>query len=141
MATDKKMAALPSVAHAAGTPSRSEAQLVGGKGRATMRSVALDLGGRITFCEVASGEVVGRKTVKAFDHLEDVLGPRTPKARVAIEACRFHDESRSLTIGSSIIRHVIADASERPFGCARQDRTPAGEPGRSSFWLRPCNGP
>ena len=44
-----------------------------------MRSVALDLGGRITFCEVASGEVVGRKTVKAFDRLEDVLGPGRPR--------------------------------------------------------------
>lgn len=89
MATaDTKMADLPPVADAAGTPTRSEAQLVGGKGRPTMRSVALDLGGKITFCEVAGGKVIARKTVKAFDQLEDVLGPRTPKARVAIEACR-----------------------------------------------------
>jgi transposase len=53
-----------------------------------MRSVALDLGNKITFCEVDGGKVVGRKTVKAFEHLMDVLGPQTPPARVAFEACR-----------------------------------------------------
>lgn len=53
-----------------------------------MRSVALDLGGKITFCEVANGKVVERKTVQRLDDLMGVLGPRTGKARVAIEACR-----------------------------------------------------
>ncbi len=53
-----------------------------------MRSVALDLGNKITFCEVAGGKVIARKTVKSLEHLLDVLGPRTPKARVALEACR-----------------------------------------------------
>lgn len=53
-----------------------------------MRSVALDLGGKITFCEVSDGEVVVRKTVKAFEDLRGVLGPQTPQARVAFEACR-----------------------------------------------------
>jgi transposase len=86
--TETKMADLPLVADAASTPTRSEAQSNGGNGRSTMRSVALDLGGKITFCEVASEKVVGRKTVTSFDHLMGVLGPRTPKARVAIEACR-----------------------------------------------------
>jgi transposase len=53
-----------------------------------MRSVALDLGGKITFCEVLGGKVVGRKTVKALEELRGVLGPQTPPARVAFEACR-----------------------------------------------------
>jgi transposase len=53
-----------------------------------MRSVALDLGSKITFCEIAGGCVVTRKTVKAFEHLVSLLGPRSAKARVAFEACR-----------------------------------------------------
>lgn len=53
-----------------------------------MRGVALDLGGKITFCEVADGEVQRRATASSFEGLKSVLGPRTPAARVAIEACR-----------------------------------------------------
>ncbi|HLB36055.1 MAG TPA: IS110 family transposase [Gemmatimonadales bacterium] len=53
-----------------------------------MRTVALDLGNRISFCEVAQGSVIKRTTVDALEGLLPLLGPRTPKARVAIEACR-----------------------------------------------------
>lgn len=53
-----------------------------------MRSVALDWGSRIFFCEVSGGQVVGRATAKSIYELEPVLGPNTPKARVAIECCR-----------------------------------------------------
>jgi transposase len=61
-----------------------------------MRSVALDLGQKITFCEVSGGTVVRRATVNSFEALERQLGPRTPAARVAIEACRevWHVERR-----------------------------------------------
>ena len=54
-----------------------------------MRSVALDLGAKkIAYCEVAGGRVVERRTVRTLDELLVLLGPNTPKARVAIEACR-----------------------------------------------------
>jgi transposase len=53
-----------------------------------MRSVALDLGGKITFCEVAKGKVVARRVVKSLESLMDLLGPQTARAQVAIEACR-----------------------------------------------------
>lgn len=62
-----------------------------------MRNVALDLAVRkIAFCEVQGGKVVARRTVTRLEALEDLLGPGTPPARVAIEACReawhVHDE-------------------------------------------------
>jgi hypothetical protein len=54
-----------------------------------MRSVALDLGVRETsFCEVSHGLVIARRTVGELKSLEDVLGPGTKRARVAIEARR-----------------------------------------------------
>ena len=54
-----------------------------------MKSVGLDLGAKkISFCEVNGGGVVTRRTVGSLAELEDVLGPKTPPARVAIEACR-----------------------------------------------------
>ena len=54
-----------------------------------MRSVALDLGAHeISYCEVAQGQVVQRRTVKSIHALDDLLGPSSPPARVAIEACR-----------------------------------------------------
>jgi transposase len=62
-----------------------------------MRSVGLDLGAKkISFCEVQNERVVERRTVGSLSELEDVLGPTTPRARIAIEACReawhVHDE-------------------------------------------------
>ncbi|WP_438025846.1 IS110 family transposase [Sorangium sp. So ce233] len=64
-----------------------------------MRSVALDLGvHEISFCEVAGGAVVLRRTVRSLDSLQDLLGPSSSPARVAIEACReawaVHDKLR-----------------------------------------------
>jgi transposase len=54
-----------------------------------MRSVGLDLGVRhIAVCEVVQGEVVARATVHSLKGLEERLGPGTPKAQVAFEACR-----------------------------------------------------
>jgi transposase len=53
-----------------------------------MRSVALDLGRKISFCEVANGEVKSRGTARSIDELERQLGPGSLTARVAFEACR-----------------------------------------------------
>jgi transposase len=54
-----------------------------------MRNVALDLGTKkIAYCEVTDGKVVARATVAGVAGLEPLLGPKTPPARVAIEACR-----------------------------------------------------
>jgi hypothetical protein len=54
-----------------------------------MRSVALDLGVKETsFCEISHGLVVARRTVGELKSLEDLLGPASKRARVAIEACR-----------------------------------------------------
>jgi transposase len=59
------------------------------QGRSTVRTVALDLGAKKTaYCEVKDGNVVHRQTAKHLRYLKDVLGPNTPKARVAFEACR-----------------------------------------------------
>lgn len=54
-----------------------------------MRSVALDLGARkIAYCEVNDDGSLVRRTVHKLDSLLDVLGPGSPRAQVAIEACR-----------------------------------------------------
>ena len=53
-----------------------------------MRNVALDLGNRISYCEVAGGKVIKRATVESLGELMSLLGPQTKEARVAIEACR-----------------------------------------------------
>lgn len=82
----KKVVLLPA-ANATGTPARSKTQRVGDM-EDDMRCVALDLGSRISFCEVSDGAVVGRATVSSFQGLRKWLGPNTPKARVAIEACQ-----------------------------------------------------
>lgn len=54
-----------------------------------MRTIALDLGARkICYSEVEAGEETRRRTVRRLGELEPLLGPDTPPARVAIEACR-----------------------------------------------------
>lgn len=54
-----------------------------------MRSVGLDLGARhIAFCEVIQGVVTRKCSVRRFSELEPLLGPATPRAKVAFEACR-----------------------------------------------------
>jgi len=87
MKTQKKKVVLLPEAHASGTPARSETQSVG-EMEDDMRNVALDLGNRISFCEVSDGVVVARATVGEFGSLLRWLGPTTGKARVAIESCR-----------------------------------------------------
>jgi transposase len=62
-----------------------------------MRSIGLDLGAKtISFCEVKDGQVIARATATSLAGLEALLGANTPKARIAIEACReawhIHDE-------------------------------------------------
>jgi transposase len=52
-----------------------------------MRTVALDLGKRITYCEVREQKVIRRKTVRNLGELEDLLGLDTEPANVAVEAC------------------------------------------------------
>lgn len=80
---------LPSVPFRADASARSKAQEMEAQGRSTMRTVALDLGARkIAYCEVKDQKVVQRQTAKHLRYLKDVLGPNTPKARVAFEACR-----------------------------------------------------
>jgi hypothetical protein len=57
-----------------------------------MRRVALDLGVKETsFCEISRGLVIARRTVGELNHLEDVLGPGSRRAMVAIEAWYVHD--------------------------------------------------
>lgn len=60
-----------------------------GLGKVAVRNIALDLGTRKNFCSVAKdGTVVDRKTAGSLRGLRSVLGPDTPAARVAVEACR-----------------------------------------------------
>ena len=71
-----------------------------------MRSVALDLGARkIAYCEVADGRVVERRTVTALSRLEDLLGPDTGSARIAIEACReaWHVRDQLMEWGHEVL--------------------------------------
>ncbi len=70
-------------------PARSEAQFSGTQEDSAMRTVALDLGARqIAYCEIAAGKVLARGTVRSMAGLKDLLGPNTPRAKVAFEACR-----------------------------------------------------
>ncbi|MGO9834119.1 MAG: IS110 family transposase, partial [Polyangiaceae bacterium] len=94
---------LPPAAETAGAPACSEAQVVarrlGAQGRSVVRNVGLDLGARhIAYCEVADGQVVERATFRSLAELERKVGPGTPDARVAFEACRegwhVHDTLR-----------------------------------------------
>jgi transposase len=53
-----------------------------------MRIVALDLGTKISYCEVKDAQVVERATETSLAGLERLLGPNTLPAKVAFEACR-----------------------------------------------------
>jgi transposase len=61
-----------------------------------MRTVALDLGSKISYCEVKDGQVVERATETSLSGLARLLGPNTLPAKVAFEACReawaVHDQ-------------------------------------------------
>jgi transposase len=65
-----------------------------------MRRVGLDLGVRhIAYCEVKDGKVIDRATVRSFSQLASRIGPESPAAHVAFEACRegwhVHDKLKS----------------------------------------------
>lgn len=54
-----------------------------------MRTVALDLGARrVDFCEITEGGVIERAVLGGLSQLQTRLGPASPPARVAFEACR-----------------------------------------------------
>lgn len=54
-----------------------------------MRSVGLDLGKKeVSYCEVSADKVIVRRTARSLDDLDDLLGPTSSPATVAIEACR-----------------------------------------------------
>lgn len=53
-----------------------------------MRNVALDLGKRISYCEVAEGQVIKRAVSDSLEDLGRLLGRGTLPAMVAVEACR-----------------------------------------------------
>jgi transposase len=60
------------------------------------RIVGLDLGGKISYCEIKEGQVIERATVVGLAGLARLLGPNTPFAKVTFEACRdawaVHDQ-------------------------------------------------
>lgn len=86
---EKVVTDLPPDSEAPEAPKRSTTEQRGAKGRSVMRSVGIDLGAnKNCFCEVSGGEVIDRTTVRSIESLKDRLGPDTPQARVAIEACR-----------------------------------------------------
>ena len=62
------------------------------------RIVGLDLGEKISYCEIQGEEVVERATVVGLAGLGRLLGPNTLPATVAFEACReawaVHDQLR-----------------------------------------------
>lgn len=100
---DRRVTSLPPIADAPDTPACSKAQdarRLGAQRRLVMRSVGLDLGARhIAYCEVVDGKVVDRTAVKSLSQLASRIGPNTPPARVAFEACRegwhVHDKLKS----------------------------------------------
>jgi transposase len=92
----KRVAAPSPEALASGTPARSETQEMGAQERSAMRIVALDLGNKISYCEVKDGVVIERATATSLSALTRLLGPNTPAAKVAFEAGRdawiVHDQ-------------------------------------------------
>jgi transposase len=70
------------------------------RGGTFARCIGLDLGKKISYCEVRDGKVVQRATLSKLEDLERLLGPGTEPARVAFEACReawfYHDYLLSL---------------------------------------------
>jgi transposase len=71
------------------TPARSVTQVMGAHERSAMtRVIGLDLGSKISYCEVRDSQVITRATVCSLAELARHLGPNTPPAKVAFEACR-----------------------------------------------------
>lgn len=88
-----------------------------------MRSVGLDLGSReVSLCEVAHDQVVERATARSVDALRSVLGPGTPRARVAIEACReaWHVHDLLTSYGHEVL--LVDTTRSRQLGIGRHGR-------------------
>jgi transposase len=121
-AFEKETVGLPPVAFATGTPARSETQLVGAKGRPTMRNVALDLGNRITYARAENGAVVERAVVEGLHELERQLGKGSARARVAIEACReaWHVHDTLVSWGHEVL--LVDTTRVREVGIGRHNR-------------------
>lgn len=84
-------------AQASSTPTRSRTPQTGAEERSTVaRVVGLDLGAKISYCEIKDEQVVERGSATGVAELVRWLGPNTPPARVAFEACReawaVHDQ-------------------------------------------------
>lgn len=85
-------------AHASSAPTRSKTQKTGAEERSAVatRVVGLDLGARISYCEVKDEQVVERGSVAGIAELARWLGPNMRPAKVAFEACReawvVHDQ-------------------------------------------------
>src|SRR6185312_14580542 len=88
--SSRQLTDLPSTGCPADAPTCSDGTIERGpKGRSVMRKVALDLGVRKTsYCEVADGHVILRRTVESVRLLDRELGPDAEPAVVAVEACR-----------------------------------------------------
>ncbi len=88
-----------------------------------MRKVALDLAARkIAYCEVANEQVLERRTVSSIGRLEDLLGPDSPPARVAIEACReaWHVHARLTGWGNEVL--LVDTTRVRQLGVGQHGR-------------------
>jgi transposase len=88
-----------------------------------MRTVALDLGVRkIVLCEVHNGEVVHRKTARSLSELDDFLGAKTLRARVAFESCReaWHVHDRLIALGHEPV--LIDTTRVRQIGVGQHGR-------------------
>jgi len=77
---------------------------------------------KIAYCEVEGGEVVQRRTVSRLTALEDLLGPDSPPARVAIEACReaWHVHDRLSERGHDVL--VVDTTRVRQLGIGQHKR-------------------
>ena len=88
-----------------------------------MRSIGLDLGARhIAYCEVREGKVVDRTTVKSLSQLRSRIGPDSPPARVAFEACRegWHVHDRLAEWGHD--PHMLDTTRIRQIGVGQHKR-------------------
>jgi hypothetical protein len=111
------------------------------------RIVGLDLGEKISYCEIKGEEVVERATVAGIAGLLRLLGPNTLPAKVAFEACReawaVHDQLRAwghtpLMLDTTRVRSsALASTSARTIAS-----TPRSSPALSAWdesrWRTSC---
>ena len=85
----QRVADLSPEAHASSAPTRSKTQTTGAEERsAVARVVGLDLGAKVSYCELEGEQVVERGSAAGLAEIVWLLGPNTPPAKVAFEACR-----------------------------------------------------